>query len=194
MYTTAFRGIAKWRLANRVVTDGRVTINHLDFARINEEVIRERVYEKTLKHFSPSDLPLRGKEAVERIRDSWAKMNFAYSKKTDIGQGATPPCIGILKKRIESGQNLSHIERLALATYLISTNKGVDEILQLFASSPDFDIKVARYQIEHLAGLRGSKKKYTPPNCDAMRKFSLCFPDSGCYNLRNPIQYKGVPK
>jgi DNA primase large subunit len=95
-----------------------------------------------------------------------------------------------LLSRQVKGENLSHVERRTLATYLIVTGRSVDELMDMFKTSPDFNERVARYQLEHLAGLRGARKKYLPASCKTMKTYGLCFPDQWCDNIRNPLQYR----
>ena len=99
---------------------------------------------------------------------------------------AYPPCIKTLINSLLSGENLSHHQRFAIAAFLVNIGANLDAILELFKRSPDFNEKIARYQIEHIAGLRGSKKKYLPYNCTTMRSLGICVGDCG---VKNPLTY-----
>lgn len=103
-----------------------------------------------------------------------------------ISQTLFPSCIRQLVNSILKGENLSHHQRFALATFLINIGVDIDTIVRLFSSSPDFNEKIARYQIEHLAGLRGSKKKYLVYSCNTMKMLGIC--DSDC-GVKNPLLY-----
>jgi len=98
-----------------------------------------------------------------------------------------PPCIRKLVNSLLGGENLSHHERFALATFLINAGVDLDIILDLFRHAPDFNERIARYQIEHLAGLRGSRKKYLPYSCSTMKTLGIC-PGDEC-GVKNPIVY-----
>jgi DNA primase large subunit len=67
----------------------------------------------------------------------------------------------------------------------------VNEIIDVLRVRSDFDEKIARYQVEHIAGQRGSRIKYRPPSCQSMKTHGLCVEDGKhCpYNIQNPIQY-----
>ncbi len=104
----------------------------------------------------------------------------------ELAEKCFPPCIRELLHRLLAGENLSHHQRFALATFLINIGVDLDLILQLFTHSPDFSEKIARYQIEHLAGLRGSRKKYITYNCATMRALGLCISECG---VKNPLVY-----
>jgi len=65
---------------------------------------------------------------------------------------------------------------------------SVDEILNLFNISPDFDAEKTRYQIEHIAGATGNV--YKPPACDTMRTYGNCIgKDRLCEKINHPLGY-----
>ncbi|MEM1683317.1 MAG: hypothetical protein QXG46_05495 [Ignisphaera sp.] len=103
-----------------------------------------------------------------------------------VAQTLFPPCIRKLIEDITKGENLSHHQRFALATFLINIGINLDIIVKLFSYSPDFNEKITRYQIEHLAGLKGSKKKYLVYSCDTMKTLGMC--KAEC-NIKNPLVY-----
>ncbi|MEN3048314.1 MAG: hypothetical protein ABDH63_05990 [Candidatus Caldarchaeales archaeon] len=78
-----------------------------------------------------------------------------------------------------------------VAAYLLNAGHTVDEVIGLYAQRPDFDERVARYQVEHIAGLRGSRTKYTVPSCQTMRTHGLCVENGRLcpVNIKNPMQY-----
>jgi len=96
-----------------------------------------------------------------------------------------PPCIERLIEELRRGENLSHFARFTLATFLIHAGWTVDQIVDLFRNAPDFDEKVTRYQVEHLAGKRGGGKKYDPPSCARIQQEGLCVADCG---VRHPLE------
>jgi DNA primase large subunit len=65
--------------------------------------------------------------------------------------------------------NLGHQARWSLAVYLI--NKGVqyEKILEVFSNFPDYDERIAGYQIRHAIN-RG----YSMPACSMMLSYGLC--------------------
>jgi DNA primase large subunit len=66
----------------------------------------------------------------------------------------------------------------------------VNEIVKNFVSITDFDEQFTRYQIEHIAGLRGSRTKYTPPTCSTLKTHGICVnPDNLCKTIRHPLTY-----
>jgi len=97
-----------------------------------------------------------------------------------------PPCIEKLIQDLQHGENLPHFARFALAAFLVNAGWSVDQIVDLFRNAPDFDEKVTRYQVEHIAGKRGGGRRYVPPACERMRQEGLCVANCG---ISNPIEW-----
>lgn len=176
-----------WKLVNRVVLKGFVYLSRRDLARLAEEIVKRRIveYGKALSGDAVRDvlqdlIPDTSKLIPERIRSGEARKVPAKV------ESAFPPCMARLKELLAKGEHLSHHQRFALATFLLAVGYSVDEIIEFFKTSPDFDEKIARYQIEHLAGLRGSRKRYYTYSCGKMRALGMCVADCG---TRSPVQY-----
>ncbi|MEM2374538.1 MAG: DNA primase regulatory subunit PriL, partial [Thermoproteota archaeon] len=66
----------------------------------------------------------------------------------------------------------------------------VESVISMYAQRSDFDERLARYQAEHIAGMKGSRTKYTTPSCTTMRTHGLCIEDGRlCPGIKNPLQY-----
>jgi len=85
------------------------------------------------------------------------------------------PCIRAILYKLSQGENLSHNERLAIAFYYLNTNHSVEQTVDLFRTSPDFDEGIARYQVEFAAGMRGRGTKYSMYGCSKMRSLHMCY-------------------
>src|SRR5438094_9977603 len=49
---------------------------------------------------------------------------------------------------------------------------------------------MTRYQVEHIAGKRGGRTKYTCPMCTTLKTHGVCYkPDDICGTIRNPLSY-----
>jgi DNA primase large subunit len=72
---------------------------------------------------------------------------------------------------------------------MLAIGKPIDEIVSLFESAPDFNQKITRYQVEHLAGLKGSRTKYSVPSCEKLLIENLCFATEQCAGIINPMQF-----
>jgi len=102
-----------------------------------------------------------------------------------------PPCIKQLLGMTQAGENVPHIGRFALASFLHHIGLSSDQILNLFSTSPDFDVEKARYQVEHITG-KISGTEYTPPSCETMKTNSICFnPNTLCNKdwMNHPLTY-----
>jgi len=102
-----------------------------------------------------------------------------------------PPCIKNIQARIIAGEDVSHFENFAIASYLINAGRSIDEVLELFRHRSDFDERIARYQVRHIAGLSGGHR-YRPPSCSKLRSLGICIEDGRlCPRwIKNPLQYK----
>jgi DNA primase large subunit len=103
---------------------------------------------------------------------------------------AFPPCIRHAFEGLMAGRRVSHMERFGLTSFLVNTGMDLEAIVKLYVSVTDFDEQLTRYQIEHIAGLRGSRTRYTPPTCATLRTHGVCYnPDTLCKRVRHPLGY-----
>ena len=92
---------------------------------------------------------------------------------------------------IKAGENVPHMGRFALVSFLNSLKLSTNDILKIFSTAPDYEEERTRYQIEHIAG-KISSTSYTPPGCDKMRTFGICPTDEMddlCKKKRHPLSY-----
>lgn len=179
-----------WKLTNRRIARGNVLLSSLELARLLEESIREQILERTKRAIDYHGFGGLLKEEFELITQEWGVFKAQLGTFTVEERRDTPPCMVRLSSRQGKGENLSHVERRSLATYLIGIGRNIEELMGIFKTSPDFNERIARYQLEHLAGQRGGRRKYLPPSCKTMQTYGLCFPDQWCDNIRNPLQYR----
>ncbi|MEM2487251.1 MAG: hypothetical protein QXR44_01480 [Thermoproteota archaeon] len=178
-----------WKLVNRIVENGYVWVSRTEYARLLQVEINNYVYEKTLETLPATIVPQSFKEAAKTIIETWGKLeaskpSYAYSE-----GGENPPCVNRILNRMEAGENTSHFERLVIATFMIAKGRNVDEIVELFSKQPDYKYSVTKYQVEHLAGLRGGGKKYSVPSCRTILANGLCYPDENCKGIKHPLSY-----
>ena len=95
---------------------------------------------------------------------------------------------------MNNGENLPHSARLLLATFLLFSEKNIEEIIEIFKKLPDYNEQITRYQLEHLSGKKGSSKKYFVPSCEKIKIQNLCYETIVCKGIINPIQLlrKGI--
>jgi DNA primase large subunit len=180
---------AKWKLVNRRLKDGWVLLLKSDVARLMEEALKTRVAKgglrptRELPHLE--DMPPNLRRAIERVSDKVKKWSSKLQTYEIGGMGAGeiayPGCIKQILDKLDKGLAASHSERLALVFFLSNAGKDVDEILQVFSKSPDFDEQKTRYYVEHAMGLRGGGTKYKPYGCPKLKTYGLCNPqDEWC--------------
>ena len=134
---------------------------------------------------NPSHIPSTIREQANILKASIP----VASRKLDNSPLAFPPCISHALDEMAAGENLPHSARVMLATYMLAIGKNIEEIVSLFKNAPDYDERVSRYQVEHLAGERGSHVRYLVPSCAKLRNDGLCFATSQCDGLINPVQF-----
>lgn len=178
----------KWKLVNQYVKNGYVYLNKKEVARLIQEYVKFYLINST-----PDLSGVRFEGRINEVIAELSKIVPRELKAADgtrleasegiINEDAFPPCIKNIIMQLRNNEHLSHSQRFALATFLINIGVGVDYILELFRHAPDFNEKIARYQIEHLAGLRGSRKKYLSYSCDKMKSLGMCVNDCGVKSL-----------
>jgi len=179
-----------WKLVNRILDNGYVLVSRAEYARLLQVEVNNYVYEKTLEPVPAGAVPESFRKAVEEIVEVWSKLEAGRPSYTRWKEGEdTPPCISRIISRMENGENASHFERLVVATFLIARNRNIDEIIEFFSKQPDYKYSVTKYQVEHLAGLRGGGKKYSVPSCRTILTNGLCHPDEYCRGINHPLRY-----
>jgi len=182
----------KWKLVNRTLTNGKVYLTGSETARLLAEEVRRYVEKRTEAKDLPK-FPSKILETAERIK----KLSAEKIGKTEmegfpkaIAQTAFPPCIQTLYQAFSSGRHLSHIGRFTLTSFLINIGMPSDKVIELFKNISDFNERMTRYQVEHIAGERGSRTHYTTPKCDTLKTHGVCInPDNLCKRIHHPLGY-----
>jgi DNA primase large subunit len=181
----------RWKLVNRVLTEGYVLLPREDFARLLEEEVQSRVLEKTSG--APVELPkeLAGRvEPLSAILRARSQHLAADEMPHAVMASAMPPCMKNLLSLLQTSKHISHMGRFAMAAFLLNIGTNEEDLLKMFKAFSDFDERIARYQVEHIAGKRGSRRKYTAPNCATMRTHGVCVnPDELCATITHPLSY-----
>uniref|UniRef100_A0A7C1P0L5 DNA primase large subunit PriL n=1 Tax=Thermofilum pendens TaxID=2269 RepID=A0A7C1P0L5_THEPE len=182
----------EWKLTNKVLERGYVEVSWRELVRLLETGVKKYVVSLVQKAEISGNIPEEVYRVVEEVSRAWsARQQDIRSVAGEIssrrGEDALPPCIRELLHQQLSGRNLPHSARFALASFLLNIGFSVEEVLEVFRHSPDFREDIARYQVEHIAGLRGSRVKYLPYKCDNMRSYGLC--RWSCEGVKHPLQY-----
>jgi len=189
--TTHLRG-KKWKLVNRFVLNGNVYVTKNETARLLSEEVHKHI-EKRLEVSELPKFPSKILEIAEKIRklstERIGKSETEDFPKT-IKETAFPPCLENLYQTISSGHQLSHVGRFTLTSFLTSIGMTSQNVIELFKNFSDFNERMTRYQVEHIAGERGSRTRYTPPKCDTLKTHGICInPDETCERIRHPLAY-----
>jgi DNA primase large subunit len=178
----------RWKLVNRDLKDGFLTVTRDEAMRLMEEASRDRIM---------NGLPLEvSDEICTRLADYIRPLKsdleaLRARQRVDLGkveEGAFPPCIRRMLTDVSKGTNLAHSARFALVSFLLQINMTEDQVMDIFNTSPDFDAERTRYQVEHIAGASGTK--YRPPSCATMATYGNCpGEDDLCRRIRHPLSY-----
>jgi DNA primase large subunit len=182
----------KWKLVNRVLSKGVVFATRNETSRLLSEEVRRHIEERLEVKELP-DFPKKIMGTAEKIK----KLSVEKIGKTEIEeipkvmvQTAFPPCIAALYLAFSSGRHLSHIGRFALTSFLINIGMPSENVIELFKNISDFNERMTRYQVEHIAGETGSRTRYIPPKCDTLKTHGICTnPDELCKRVRHPLSY-----
>jgi len=183
----------KWKLVNRLLVKGYVPLIKEELARLIEEGVKRKVIsllrgvETKIENVPEWLTPFLNE--VRRVWEPRREKILTALKGISEDESYYPPCIKKLLSEVRRGVNLPHVARFALATFLLNIGWEVDKVVKLFSSLPDFNEAITRYQVEHLAGLRGSRTKYITLKCSNMRTYGLCPNDANCKRITHPLQY-----
>lgn len=179
----------EWKLINKRLVAGEVLLQKRETARIIEAAIEKLLLSDIKK--VPADFPPHIQEVYETIEAEVQTRSERLQQELqgEIVPHAYPPCMKVLLADLKDGKSLSHIARFAITAFLLNVGMDVDSIIELFMKAPDFREDLARYQIEHIAGKRGSTA-YVSPSCTYMESVRLCVnKDRLCDQIRHPLQY-----
>ena len=182
----------KWKLVNRLMMHGTVYLNQHDVTRLLQEEVQRRV-EKRLEATELPTFPEKITQIAERLT-ALAKERIGAEEMEGfpkvVTQSAFPPCIVALYEAASKGRHLSHIGRFTLTSFLVTIGMPPEKVNELFKSSSDYNERLTRYQVEHIAGERGSRTRYTPPQCATLQTHGVCTnSDDLCRRIRHPLKY-----
>jgi DNA primase large subunit len=180
-----------WKLTNRVLEQGYVYCHRDEFARLLKEEVEARVLSRITGQYGSTPEAITPRvERIRRVVVARAQMYGMEETPKAVLAAAMPPCMKALLSSLTSGKHVPHIGRFALTAFLSNIGVTEEEIIKMFRPQSDFSERIARYQVEHISGRRGGKKKYTPPNCKTMKTHGLCVnPDEICATISHPLSY-----
>ena len=191
-----------WKLSNRGVSKGIVTLNRETLIRLMREVIRQHLEELPE---APVEIKKRFDGTIEDLKSNVLKTfteriggleNVVSEREAEamkeLGHfdlSKAPPCFNVNLLDLQAGVNLPHPARFFLTTFLSALNQDPEAVMRLFATAPDFSEAFTRYQVEHITG-KTSSEPYTPPSCDTLVSTGVCpGPNSLCRLIKHPLSY-----
>ncbi len=178
-----------WKLVNHLLINGDVYLTRREVSRLLEEEVRKYIEEKVdirIKSL-PSGIMARVNQLRQLAAEKREQIQLEEMPKRVVME-AFPPCIKSVYDRVAAGRPASHIGRFALTSFLLNIGMSEEDVFKFFRSVSDFNERMTRYQVEHIAGTRGSGTKYTPPNCATLRTHGICVsPEPECRGAVNPL-------
>jgi len=181
-----------WKLINRLLVHGKVYLNQHDVARLLQEEVQRRI-EKRLEATELPNFPEKITQMAEQLT-ALAKERIGAAEMEGfpkvVSQSAFPPCIVALYDAASKGRHLSHVGRFTLTSFLVNIGMTPEKVNELFKSFSDYNERLTRYQVEHIAGERGSRTRYTAPQCATLQTHGVCVnSDDLCRRVRHPLSY-----
>jgi DNA primase large subunit len=181
----------KWKLVNQIMDKGMIYLNQDKVVRLLQEEVKNRV-EKRLDVQEIKNLP----EDVTAIAEGLTKLAQGIMGQEIeempkvVVQTAFPPCINALYADAAQSHHLSHIGRFTLTSFLVNIGMTPEGLNEMFKTFSDYNERLTRYQIEHIAGERGSGTRYTCPQCSVLQTHGVCKnKDDLCRRIYHPIAY-----
>ena len=181
----------EWKLINMDVRDGYVRLPNDKFIRLLQNAYRSRI-EEELPLKVPGEFEIYLQNDLLQIKAvlTEAKNRMDPTNGEGMKDEFVPPCIKAIIEMAQAGQNLPHSARFALVSFLHALGLTYQQIVAIFAVSPDFNESISEYQIKHITGELNGTDGYTPPTCATMKTNGICFnPDGLCERVNHPLNY-----
>jgi len=178
-----------WKLVNQKMINGKVYLTKRKLSRLLEEEVRKYIegrLDTKIKSLPPTIMA-----RVNRLRQLAAEKQEQIRLEEmpeRVVMEAFPLCIKGVYDRVATGRPASHLGRFTLTSFMLSIGMSAEDVFKFFRSISDFNERMTRYQVEHIAGSKGSGTKYTPPNCSTLRTHGICIsPEFECKGAVNPL-------
>lgn len=178
-----------WKLVNRVVDGGQVSMDQDDLIRLLRDAVTVYIRERVAGMRSIWT-------AAARTTKSGARAAKISPPEIDVPQDITewcargvgsstggdePPCVEQCCDMMDRGENLQHAGRYLVATFHIHGGRDDNEIGERFVGAPDFNRKITIEQIRQIR-----RRGYSVPSCRWVVSHGLC---PGC-DATHPTNYK----
>jgi|GEM_PF-1564076 len=187
----------KYRLVYQKLSKGIIYLSKNQFIHLlREDFVRKLM--DAYSSMSPGDSQNIFRKFIGEL-DKLKKDFLEIKAKNTISLGEVdftmfPPCIKTYITQMRDGENLAHLARFTLASFLHNAGMSNENIMNILKFAPDYKEDLAMYQVNHITGLI-SGTEYSPPKCSTLKSNHLCYmgDDPVCndtkYPLRHPMQY-----
>ena len=182
-----------WKLINSDIHHGIVYLPQDKYSRLMQNALQDKI-ESELPLMTPEQYRKYLAQDVEAVKNALndTKMKMSPTNGEGMKMDYLPPCLVRILEMSRNGLNLPHSARFAIVTFLKALGLGYDDIIKVFAESPDFDESKSEYQIKHIMGELSGGEGYSPPECKTMKTNGLCYnPDTLCEQewMNHPLTY-----
>ncbi len=200
-YASGISGEA-FKLIHQPLKEGWVPVSKEEFIKILREAFVKNFVRDIESNTNKKDaLKKYFKDEIEKIRELKDAYISRYSSQDfgDVVEDAFPPCLKSILVKLKNGVNLPHQARFFLVTFLHKIGVRNEDIMKVFATAPDFNESMTRYQVEHITG-GISKKEYEVPKCSTLQAYGLCVKNAVNDNLckkdwmSHPLLYYKIKK
>jgi DNA primase large subunit len=181
-----------WKLINRPLEKGYVTIQRDEFVRLLQEAIRKNIESTLPIQNIPEDIQQACAAQIAELSEKYdsQKKNSMDDDFGEVEFNLFPPCILKAISNVKVGVNLAHSMRFAMVAFLLNVGMSVDDVVGLFNVSPDFVEEKTRYQVAHIAS-----NEYKTPACSTMQTYGNCIgKDKMCERIKHPLGYYSFQK
>lgn len=170
----------EFKLSAKPIAGGVVALSKKEAQRFVQEAARMKM--DALPHvadakFSPQIMEI-AKEAISLLPKASAPIG-------NIAKADFPPCICRIIEDMKNGEHIGHQARWALGVYLVRCGMKMEDVLAIYASSPEYNENTTKYQLEYIR-----QKEYSMPSCATMDTYGIAQPTCPC--LRQGAR-KGTP-
>lgn len=180
----------EWKLINQRLGGGAVLLPRERAVRVLQNAVQRKIDEELPLDVNDSILEALDDE-VREVRRLLREKHQRW-RAEDVGSARItrfPPCMYNLVAAIQNHENVAHMGRFAIVTFLHHVGLSNEEIYRVFGDVPDFAADVTKYQIGHITG-ETSATEYSTPECATMKSYGLCpGPDALCLTIRHPLSY-----
>ena len=171
-----------YKLQYSNLNNGKIYFNNskelIDFVSV---VLKKRILRTT--EINKKEIPkifLSYAEDIKKKYFSDAKASISFQSINKPKEEEFPPCFAKLYNDLLARRKLSHIANFHFAVFLSNVGYNYDEILHIYKNLPNFDEKIAGYQIKKII-----EKQYSVANCSNLKSNGLCVKDC---KVKHPLQ------